>query len=58
MTATKTQLIDFIIEKFNEPDGSLVSKSKLEILKKAELEELIESKNLNNELQRWLLEFQ
>ena len=55
MTATKIQLIDFIIEKFNEPGGNAVSKSKLEILKKAELEELIESKNLNNELEKWLL---
>ena len=47
---TKAQLIDFIIDKFREPDGSPVSKTKLDAMKKAELEELIESKNLTEEL--------
>lgn len=47
---TKAQLIDFIFEKFQEPDGKPVSKSKLDAMKKADLEELIESKNLTEEL--------
>ena len=52
--ATKAQLINFIIEKFQQPDGEPVSKPKLDSLKKADLEEFIREKGLEEELKIWL----
>lgn len=52
--ATKAQLIQFIMEQFEESDGNEVSKSKLDGLKKAELEEFIKEKGLEDELSNWL----
>ena len=52
--ATKAQLINFIIEVFEEANGDPVSKSKLDSYKKAELEELIKAKGLEGRLIEWL----
>ena len=52
--ATKAQLISFIMEKFNEPSGEPVSKSKLDAMKKADLEEFIQARGLEDELKAWL----
>lgn len=52
--ATKAQLIEFIMEKFTEPSGEPVAKSKLDGLKKADLEEFIREKGLEEELKAWL----
>jgi hypothetical protein len=52
--ATKAQLIEFILDKFTETDGNAVSKSKLENLRKAELEEFIAAHNMQSELESWL----
>lgn len=52
--ATKAQLIEFILDKFTETDGNTVSKSKLENLRKAELEEFIAARNMQAELEAWL----
>lgn len=52
--ATKSQLINFIIEKFQEPTGEPVMKAKLDSLKKSELEEFIQVKGLEDELKAWL----
>ena len=41
---TKVQLIDYIINNFEEYDGSPISKAKLDSYKKADLEELVTSK--------------
>ena len=51
---TKTQFIDFIIEKFQGSDGSPVSRSKLDGLRKADLEEFIKSKGLEDEFLSWI----
>ena len=52
--ATKAQLINFIMEKFQQSDGEPVSKSKLDGLKKAELEDFISAMGLEDELKEWL----
>lgn len=52
--ATKAQLISFIISKFKEPSGNPVSKTKLDNMKKSELEEFIQSKGLEDELKEWI----
>lgn len=52
--ATKSQLIDFIISKFTEPDGNEVSRSKLEGFKKSDLEDFIRNHNLESALTDWL----
>lgn len=52
--ATKAQLISFIIEMFNEADGNAVSRSKLEMFKKGDLEEFIKSRGLESKLNEWL----
>ena len=54
--ATKAQLINFIMETFEEADGNPVSKSKLDALKKADLEELIKARGLESKLEAWLVE--
>ena len=54
--ATKAQLIEFILETFEEPEGNTVSKSKLESFKKADLEEFIELKGAKEKLAKWLSE--
>jgi len=52
--ATKAQLINFIIEMFEEETGDPVSQSKLESYKKADLEEFIHAKGLEDRLASWL----
>ena len=52
--ATKAQLISFILEKFVEPSGEPVSKAKLDSMKKADLEEFIKAKGLEEDLKAWL----
>lgn len=52
--ATKAQLIDFIIETFEEADGNPISKSKLEVFKKADLEEFIKARDAEADLEEWL----
>lgn len=52
--ATKAQLIMFIMDKFEECEGQPVSKAKLDGLKKADLEEFIVTKGLEDELKEWL----
>lgn len=52
--ATKAQLINFIIEKFQEADGNEVTRSKLEALKKSDLEEFIKARGLEDDLAAWL----
>jgi len=52
--ATKAQLIKFIMETFSEPDGSEISKPKLDSYKKSDLEDLIKSKGLESQLESWL----
>lgn len=52
--ATKAQLIQFILDTFREPDGNEPSKTKLDGLKKAELEEFIKARGLEKELEEWL----
>lgn len=52
--ATKVQLIAFIMETFAEADGNDVSKSKLDTYKKADLEEFIKAKGLEEDLKKWL----
>lgn len=52
--ATKSQLISFIMEMFEEADGNEISKSKLDSYKKSELEELIKARGLEAELEAWL----
>ena len=51
---TKAQLIEFILAKFEEPNGNSVSKSKLDALRKADLEELITQRNLVDAFQDWI----
>ncbi len=53
-TTTKTLLIQFIIDTFVQEDGEAVQKSKLDEFKKAELEEFIASKGLEDKLEAWL----
>lgn len=55
MTATKNQLIDFIIEKFEGPEHEEVSRSKLDAYKKADLEAFIKEKSLESDFEKWLL---
>ena len=52
--ATKAQLINFIIEMYSEENGDPVSKSKLDALKKADLEEFIKARGAEKELEEWL----
>ena len=52
--ATKAQLISFIIENFKEPSGEPIAKTKLDGFKKAELEEFIKAKGLEDSLKEWL----
>lgn len=52
--ATKSQLIAFIMETFEEADGNDISKSKLDAFKKADLEEFIKEKDLEGDLEEWL----
>lgn len=54
MTATKAQIIDFIIDNFEGPGKMPASKSKLESYKKSELEEFITQKASEAELNTWL----
>lgn len=51
---TKVQLINFILEKFTDAEGNAVSKSKLDGLKKADLEEFIKERGLEDEFSSWL----
>lgn len=52
--ATKSQLINFILEMFKEPDGNDIPKSKLDSFKKSELEEFIQNKGAEEDLKNWL----
>lgn len=52
--ATKAQLIAFIMEMFEEPNGEAISKSKLETYKKSDLEEFVAEKNAQADLEAWL----
>jgi len=51
---TKAQLIEFILERFEETGGDVPSKNKLDQCKKADLEELIEAHDLGPEFESWL----
>ena len=51
---TKAQLIEFILERFEESDGDAPSKNKLDQCKKADLEELVKAHNLESEFESWL----
>ena len=52
--ATKAQLINFIMDMFEEIGHQPVSKSRLDGLKKADLEEFIKVNELEDELKTWL----
>lgn len=52
--ATKAQLINFIIETFEEADGKPITKADLDRFKKAELEEFVKEKGAEAELEAWL----
>lgn len=54
MTATKAQLVDFIIENFEGPDHIPASKAKLESFKKADLEEFVAEKSSEEALEAWI----
>lgn len=51
---TKAQLIEFILEHFNEADGDVPSKNKLDQCKKADLEELVKTHNMESEFESWI----
>lgn len=51
---TKSQLIDFIVEKFVDGEGNNISKSKLDTYKKADLEDLIKSRGLESKFEEWI----
>lgn len=51
---TKSQLIDFIVEKFVDSEGNVVSKSKLDSYRKADLEDLIVSRGLESQFEKWI----
>ena len=51
---TKAQLINFIIENFTEPDGNPITKSRLDSFKKADLEEFITTRGVEEEFVDWL----
>ncbi len=51
---TKAQLIDYIIAHYTTSDGSLVSMSKLDSLKKSELEEFIKSQGMEEDAKQWI----
>lgn len=51
---TKANLIDYIIEHFDGPNGLEVSKSKLEGFKKGELEEFINQKDSMENVEAWV----
>lgn len=51
---TKAQLINFIIEKFQEPSGETISKSRLDGMKKSELEEFVKARGCEDEFKAWV----
>jgi hypothetical protein len=51
---TKAQLIDYIASHYTAEDGTPVSMSKLDSLKKAELEEFIKLQNMEDDFKDWL----
>lgn len=51
---TKANLVDYIIENFEGPNGMEVSRTKLEAFKKADLEEFIQEKDSMDNVQAWL----
>ena len=53
--ATKAQLINFIMEKFVNADGSEIQKSKLDSYKKADLEGRIKARGMEEDLKTWLV---
>lgn len=54
MVATKTQLIQFILDTFTTAEGDAVSKAKLDGYKKSELEEFVNTKSSEAEFNAWL----
>jgi len=54
---TKAQLISFIIEKFQEPSGESIPKSRLDGMKKAELEEFVKAGGYEDEFKTWVLTY-
>ena len=51
---TKAQLIDYIIDVFEQPDHTPILRSKLDGYKKAELESFIGAKSSLGEVGEWL----
>lgn len=54
INVTKADLMDFICEKFTEPDGVSVSLAKLDSCKKSMLEEFIKAKGEEENFTAWL----
>ena len=52
--ASKAQIVEYISEKFEAPEGMPVSLAKLDSYKKAELEKFIEEKGEKEKLDEWL----
>ena len=52
--ATKSQIIDYISENYNDAEGMPVSLSKLDGYKKADLEKFIKSRGEEKNLEEWL----
>lgn len=51
---TKAQLVEYITEHFETEDGMPVSVSKLDSIKKADLEKFIESQDEESNYKEWL----
>jgi len=51
---TKAQLVEYITEHFETEDGMPVSMSKLDSIKKADLEKFIESQDEESNYKEWL----
>ena len=54
MTATKAQLVEFILDNFEGPDHIPASRAKLESYKKSELEEFVKAMSSEEEVAEWL----
>lgn len=54
MAATKSNLVDYIVENFEGPDGEEIQKAKIEGYKKADLEEFINQKDSMDAVEQWV----
>lgn len=52
--ASKAQIVDFILENYQTSDGMPVSLSKLDSIKKSELENFISEEGESENLEKWI----